>query len=176
MRVIYSQTAFYFAINTTGFHILLSSSSSLPPSFFSHSASPATVPSSFSQFPSSLFRFHLLVPPSRRPQIMTPRQLSKILSPRGVSDCGSVRFEWMTRHSGYLIVIRLTSHLPSEQKMLPVPPAVCIILKGTFFGGVGGWGGVTLGQKSVQPRVEGLEDSYKLPSHFYIFSLFEPFY
>lgn len=32
--VIYSRTAFYFAMNTTSFHMLLSSSGSLPPSLF----------------------------------------------------------------------------------------------------------------------------------------------
>lgn len=60
-RVIYSRTAFYFAINTTSFHMLYSSSGSLTLPLFSHSASPATMLSSFSQFWSSLSYFHLLI-------------------------------------------------------------------------------------------------------------------
>lgn len=41
------------------------------------------------------------------------------------------------RRPVYLLVIHLTSHFPSEQKMHPVLPVVCIIKKALYFCGFG---------------------------------------
>lgn len=64
-----------------------------------------------------------------------------------ISCCCSISFEWMTDiQSLYLLVIHLTSHLPSEQKYAPSAPVVCTIKKALYL--------IGLEHKSVSNRLK----------------------